>query len=99
MSLLAAMFIQFAGFGDVIPRIFWHGPARHGTPCRPAAPGSKKTVSSSISGVVGTLGYKAIASRALWYLYFLTCFLFLYWPVNVTLLFVGIIVRRNRLGR
>jgi hypothetical protein len=59
----------------------------------------EKTVSSSISGVVGTLGYKAIASRALWYLYFLTCFLFLYWPVNVTLLFVGIIVRRNRLGR
>jgi hypothetical protein len=59
----------------------------------------EKTVSSSTSGVVGTLGYKAIASRALWYLYFLTCFLLLYWPVNVTLLFVGIIVRRNRLGR
>jgi len=36
------MFIQFAGFGYVIPRIFWHGPARHGTPCRPAAAESKK---------------------------------------------------------
>jgi hypothetical protein len=43
--------------------------------------------------------YKAIASRALWYLYFLTCFLFLYWPVNAILLFVGIVVRRNRAGR
>ena len=97
MSLLAAMFIQFAGSGYVIPRIFWHGPARDGTPCRPAAAGS--TNSSSISGVVGTLGYKAIASRALWYLYFLTCFLFLCWPTNAILLFVGIVVRRNRVGR
>jgi hypothetical protein len=43
--------------------------------------------------------YKAIASRALWYLYFLMCFLFLYWPVNAILLFVGIVVRRNRVGR
>jgi hypothetical protein len=66
------------------------------SPCRGRV---EKTVSSSIAGVVGISGYKAIASRAVWYLYFLTCFLFLYWPVNAILSFVGIVVRRNRVGR
>jgi hypothetical protein len=49
------------------------------------------------SGNIGR--YKAIVSRALWYLCFLTCILFLFWPVNAILLFVGIVVRRNRVGR
>jgi hypothetical protein len=43
--------------------------------------------------------YKAIVSRALLYVYFLACILFLFWPVNAILLFVGIVVRRNRVGR
>jgi hypothetical protein len=43
----------------------------------------------------GNIGrYKAIATPALWYLYFLTCVLFLCWPVKAFLLFVGIVVRR-----
>jgi hypothetical protein len=46
-----------------------------------------------------TRRYKAIANRALWHLYFLTSFLFLYWPVNAILLFVGIVVRRNHAGQ